>query len=136
MVIIMSANHPKTSGFTLVEVLVAIAVAGVIILSLSSVTTSYLALSQRGRYLNLVNSFAEAKVEALRNGGFNALANGTTTITGELPQQLPRGKTAVMTVTSPSPDLKQVVISVTYNDEGKNRTLNYSTYIGELGVGQ
>jgi len=126
----------NADGLTLVELLVCIVVASVIIGSLTSVVTTYLHVAQRGRYLNLANSFVEAKVESLRNTGYNSLALGTTNLTNELPSQLPPSRSAAMTVTSPQAGLKQVYLSVTYKDQGTNQTNNYTTYIGELGVGQ
>ncbi len=128
----------KTSetGFTIVELLVAIAVGAIVTASLSQVVTSYVHLAQRGKYLNLANSYAEAKVEALRNAGYNSVGTGTTNISSELPAQLPPSRTASMTVSSPSGGIKEVDISVSYNDQGHNNALSYTTYIGELGVGQ
>jgi prepilin-type N-terminal cleavage/methylation domain-containing protein len=132
----MSANRDSSDGFTIVEILVAMAVAAVIIISLNAVTNTYLHISQKGRYLNLANSFAEAKTEQLRNKGYNALTTGTTSLTSSLPSGLPPGSTATMTVTSPSGGIKQVDISISYKDTGKTLTYGYTTYLGELGVGQ
>ena len=123
-------------GFTLVELLVAIVVAGIVVMSLNQVVTTYLHVSQRGRYLNLANSYAEAKMEALRNAGYSSLANGTSNITSELPAQLPPGKSASMVVANGPAGLKKVDLSVTYKDQGQTYTYGYTTYIGELGVGQ
>lgn len=128
--------NTEQGGFTLVEIMVTIVVAAVVIGSLSQVTTSFLHVSQRGRYLNLANSFIEGKVEALRNQGFNSLSTGTTSLTSSLPSQLPPGSTASMTITSPSSGLDQVDLTVTYKDQGQTYSYGYTTYIGELGVGQ
>lgn len=132
----MSNIHRTQSGFTIVELLVAIAVGAIVTVSLNQVVTSYVHVAQRGRYLNLANSYAEAKAESLRNSGYNGLGIGTTNISGELPPQLPKDRSASMTVTSPSGGLKQVYISISYRDQGQNNTYSYTTYVGELGVGQ
>jgi len=123
-------------GFTLVELLVAIAVGAIVTASLSQVVTSYVHVAQRGRYLNLANSYVEAKVESLRNIGYNGLTPGTTNISSELPTQLPGSPSASMTIGNPSGGLKQVDITVSYKDQGQNNTYSYTTYVGELGVGQ
>lgn len=125
-----------TEGFTLVEILVSIAVAGVMIMSLNTVVTSYLHISQRGRYLSLANSYVEAKVEALRNTGYNSLSPGTSSLTGELSSQLPPSRSASMVVGNPSGGLKQVDITISYKDQGQTTAYAYTTYVGELGVGQ
>lgn len=133
---LLASNKSGAHGFTIVELLVTIAVAGIVVLSLNQVVTTYLHLSQRSRYLNLANAYAEAKVEALRNSGFNSLNTGGSSLTAELPSQLPRGSSASMTVSTPITGLKQVDLSVSYPDQGQVNTLQYTTYIGELGVGQ
>jgi prepilin-type N-terminal cleavage/methylation domain-containing protein len=136
----MKLRRLSSSGLTLVELLVCMVVASVIIGLLSQVVTSYIHISKQGRFLNLANSYVEGKVEALRNGGYNSLvviAGSTTTdLTGELPSQLPPSRSASMTVTNPSPGIKQVSLTVSYRDQGKNNSYGYTTYIGELGVGQ
>ena len=126
----------KGDGFTIVELLVAIAVAGIVVISLSQVTTTYLHLSQRSRYLNLANSYVEAKAETLRNQGYNSISIGTSSLTSELPTQLPGSRAASMTVSSPTAGIKQVDITVSYNDQGQSNSYSYTTYVGELGVGQ
>ena len=126
----------KDGGFTLVEVLVCIALAGIVIASLSQVTTTYVHISQRGRYLNLANAYAEAKIEALRNSGFNSLTVGTTSLTAELPSQLPPIRSASMTVSNPFAGIDQVDLMISYNDQGQTNSYSYTTYVGELGVGQ
>jgi prepilin-type N-terminal cleavage/methylation domain-containing protein len=132
----LKKTHRSSDGFTIVELLVSIAVGAVVIASLSQVVTSYLHVAQRGRYLNLANSYVEAKVESLRNIGYNGLTLGTTDVSSELPSQLPLTKSASMTISSPETGLKQVDITVSYKDQGQSNTYSYTTYIGELGVGQ
>jgi prepilin-type N-terminal cleavage/methylation domain-containing protein len=132
----MSGMRKSSDGFTIVEILVSIAVAAIVTMALNSVVTTYLHVSQRGRYLNLANSYVEAKVEALRNQGYNSLSTGTSSLTAELPSQLPLTRSASMNVTAPSGGIKQVDISVTYKDQGFSNSVSYTTYLGELGVGQ
>lgn len=126
----------RPNGYTIVELLVSIAVAGVLFGTLSEVVTSYVHTAQRGRYLNIANSYVEAEVESLRNIGYNGIALGTTNLTSSLSSQLPPNRSASLTVTSPSTGLKQADITISYNDQGKLNSYSYTTYIGELGVGQ
>lgn len=132
----MKTNNTSQAGFTIVEVLVAIAVAAIVTMSLNQVVSTYLHVSQRGRYLNLANSYVEAKTESLRNIGYNGLSLGTTSLTSELSTQLPRSRSGSMVITSPIAGIKQVDITVSYKDQGQNNAYSYTTYIGELGVGQ
>lgn len=132
----MSGIRNTSEGFTLVELLVSIAVGAIVVSSLNMLVSGYLHVSQRGRYLNATNSYVEGKVEALRNSGYNAATVGTSSLTSQLPSLLPPSRSASMTISSPSSGLKQVDITVSYKDQGLTRTYSYTTYIGELGVGQ
>lgn len=132
----MSGLRNKNAGFTLVELLVCIVVAGVVIASLNQVVDTYVHTAQRGRWLNLANSYVEGKIEALRSTGYNGIGTGTTNLSSELPTQLPPSRTASMTVSQPQTGLKQVDISLSYKDQGQTQSLSYTTYVGELGVGQ
>ena len=132
----MSIMKVSQAGFTIVELLVCIVVAAIITASLSQVVSSYIHTAQRGRYLNLANAYIEAKTESLRNMGYNGLTPGTSDISGELPSQLPSPKSASMTVGNSSGGLKEVDFSLSYKDQGQTNTLSYTTYVGELGVGQ
>lgn len=136
MTLSMSKIKYTSAGFTIVELLVSIAVGAIVIASLNQLVDGYLHVSQRGRYLSLANSFVEGKVEALRNTGFNSINPGTTDLSAELPAGLPPYRSASLQVTTPSSGLKQVDISVTYQDQGLTNSYSYTSYIGELGVGQ
>ena len=132
----MSVLRNSESGFTLVELLVCIVVGAVVIASMNQVVNSYIHVGQRGRYLNLANSYIEGKAEALRNVGYNGLPTGTTSLTSELSSQLPPSRSASMTVSTPQTGLKQIDLTISYKDQGQTVSYSYTTYIGELGVGQ
>jgi len=125
----------SAAGFTVVELIIAMVVGVLFIASLNLVTDNYNGLGKQSRNLVLVNSYAEAKIEGLRNTGYNGINIGSTSITGELPSQLSH-PSGTMTVSQPQAGLKQVDLSISYYDNGINRTYTYRTYIGELGVGQ
>lgn len=123
-------------GFTIIELLVAIAVIGVLIPTLIGFVNTLNRFNDRARDLALVNSLAENKVEALRSAGYTGLNNGTTSFSSELSTSLGSPKSASYTVSTPNTGIKQVDIVISYNDHGSTQTVNYRTYIGELGVGQ
>ena len=119
----------------MVELILAIVVGVTFLASMNLVTDNYTSLGKRSRNLVLVNSYAEAKIEGLRNSGYNSLGAGTTDITSELPSQLP-GRSGNLIVTQEPDGIKQVDLSVSYKDGTLNRAYSYRTYIGELGVAQ
>lgn len=111
-------------------------VGSILVLSVSIITVSHSRLSQRTKDLVVANSYIEGKVESLRSKGFNGLSDGTTTITGELPSELKAPRSGTLVTATHSASIKSISVSVTYNDQGTNRTYSYTTYIGELGAGQ
>lgn len=128
--------NSSSAGFTIVEILVAIAVGAVLVAGLSNIVTTYVNISKRGQNVNLANAFAEAKVEELRNSGYNGLTVGTMSLTTQLPNKLPPSRTGTMVVTLPEAGLKLIKITVKYKEQGKTASHSYTSYIGELGVGQ
>ena len=122
------------AGFSVVELVLSIVIGALLILALTQIIGNYIALSQKSRNVVLANSYVEGKMETLRNIGFNGLNNGTSNITSELPSQLPSPKSASLVVSAHADNLKQVDISLTYNDKGKTQTYNYTAYVGEISV--
>jgi hypothetical protein len=125
----------NSSGFSVVELIIAIIVGVSFISSMNLVTDNYTNLGKRARNLVLANSYAEAKVEGLRNNGYNSLTVGSTSLNSELPSQLLH-HSGTLTISQPQTGLKQIDVSISYTDEGISRSYTYRTYIGELGVGQ
>ena len=120
----------------IVELIVAIVVGAVMIGSAILLMTSDEYLSQRHRDLVVANAFVEQKVETLRSSGFLGLSNGTTDIAGEMPSELNSPRSGSLQISTFADGIKKIDISITYNEQGANRTYSYSTFIGELGVGQ
>ena len=124
------------TGFTVIELLIAIAVVGILVPTLSEFVNTLNRFNDRARDLTLVNSLAENKVESLRSIGYSSIGNGTTSFENELPTSIGRPRSADYTVTTPNTGIKQIDLTISYNDHGTTQTVVYRTYIGELGVGQ
>ncbi len=124
------------AGVTIVELIVAITISSIIIGGVSLIIGSQVHLSQRGRDLVVANAYAERKIESIRSAGFLNLTDGTTDVTTELPSELNSPRSGQLVVSTPSTGMKKVDLSITYNDQGSSRTYSYTTYVGELGVGQ
>lgn len=132
----MNGKDRGSSGFTIVELLVTLAASGILIGAVSVVVNAQTSLAQRGRDLVIANAYAEGEFESLRSQGYLALTDGTTNITSDLPSELNAPRSGSLTISSQTPSVKRVVLSMTYNDQGDPRTYTYTTYVGELGVGQ
>ena len=118
------------------ELLITMGLAGIIVPSIVVAMNSINTINYRSRNLALANMIAQNKVELLRSSGFNSINTGTTVFTSELPNYFRSPKSANYTVTAPASNLKQIVVTISYNDSGNTRTLTYTTQISELGVGQ
>lgn len=114
----------------------ALFVASSLVGSVQLVYTNQTYLAQRARDLALANAYVEGKVESLRSKGFLGLSDGTTDITAELPTELNAPRSGSMQVSSPSSGIKRVVIDINYNSQGADKSVTYTTNIGELGAGQ
>ena len=132
----MNGKNRGASGFTIVELLVTLVASGILIGSVSVAVTSQGRIAQRGRDLVIANAYAEGKFESLRSVGFLGLTDGTTNITSDLPAELRPPRSGSLVVSPQSGSVKRVVLTITYNDQGDTRTYSYTTYVGELGVGQ
>lgn len=132
----VQSTKNSESGFTLVELLVAILVGAIFAGSANLIIVQHTHLGQRGRDLVLANAYVESKIEELRSIGFSGINNGTTDITSELPADLKAPHSGTLEITNQSNSIKKIVLTLTYNDQGANRNYSYTTLIGELGVGQ
>ena len=95
-------------GFTIVELVIAIVVGGVIFATAGVAISNYSHLSGRGQNLVLANSFAEGKVESLRSISYSGLSTGTTDISGELPAGLQAPKSASLEISEPTQGLNHL----------------------------
>src|SRR5207237_135848 len=121
----------RQDGFTVVELVTAIVVMGIIIPAVSIALTNLAVVNNQARYQTLANFIAQNKIESLRSIGSNALASGTTNFSSSLPSTIGSPKSATYTVTNNTPNtgVKQVDISISYTEYGKTRSLSYRTYI-------
>lgn len=137
----MSNISNNQRGFTVLEVVVTITVAGFIMIGLSVMMTNLYAVSDKSRDLILVNSTAEDKFEDLRSSTFLGLSDGTYDFTTELPTSLGEPRSATYTIADSAlinvgTAVKEITMTITYTNRGSASTYEYSGYVGELGVGQ
>lgn len=127
-------------GFTLVELVITIALFAIIVPSTASFLDFITQLNSSAKTTAIVNGFVENKIESIRSAGYTASANvSNQDISSELATfapSVPRPRSASLTISTRSPSLKKVEVSVTYNNKGTAKTVYFMTYLGELGVGQ
>jgi Tfp pilus assembly protein PilV len=129
-------NKKLQTGFTVVELVVSIVVAGIIIPSVALALNNLAAINHRARDQALANTIAQNKVETLRSIGYNSVSTGTVNFSSELPGSMGSPRSASYTVSTPATGEKQIDVNISYTDYGSARAVTYRTYISELGVGQ
>lgn len=132
----MTEDKNDELGFTLVEVIISIMAVALFIFAFNTIYTTQIYINQRGRDTSVVNSFVETKIESLRSKGFLGLSNGETDISNELPSELGTPRSASLNISEVNSATKKIVINVNYTQQGQDQNISYTSYIGELGVGQ
>jgi type II secretory pathway pseudopilin PulG len=125
----------KEGGFTVLELLISIALIGIIIPTVYLAINSLLVINKRSRNISLVNIAAENKVESLRSTGYNNIPSGTSSFSSELPDELSSPKNATLVI-STSNGKKVIDINISFRDFDRQRSVQYKTIISETGVGQ
>ena len=132
----MYTKNLEEKGFTLVELIVAIGIGAIFAISVSTLMNSNNHIANRTRDTAVANSFAENKIEELRSRGFLSLSDGTSDMSGELPGELKAPRSASLVISPHTASVKKLNLAITYNELGSPRTYSYTTFVGELGVGQ
>ena len=126
----------NTKGFTVVEMLLGIALFAIIIPTIIVAMNAISILNDNSKDLAIANIIAENKIEELRSIGYNSVNIGTVSLTASLPATLGKYRSGSYTVTSPTAGQKEITLTITIDARSKLKTLNYKSVIGELGVGQ
>lgn len=125
----------KSGGFTVIELIVAIGLVGVLVPSLYLAVNTVNTINKRSRNIFIVNVSVENKIEKLRSGGYNSIPTGELDFTNELPSELPKPNSAVLNISS-SGGMKTIDVNVNFFDSGRQRSTQYKTIISETGIGQ
>lgn len=130
-------NRLKQNGFTLVELIVAVAVVGLMVVGVTTLFITIQTTQRKTQLLETATRAGEKKIEELRNINYNNLTAGSTiTFTNELPSELPSPKTGTVAVSEPTPSVKRVDVTITYDEGSNTKTVKQSSLIGVIGVGQ
>jgi len=125
----------KSGGFTVLELLIAVGLVGILVPSLYLAVNSINITNKRSRNIFLANVSAENKIEKLRSGGYNSITTGELDFTNELPSELPKPNKALLKI-SASEGKKTIEVSINFQDAGRQRSTQYKTIISETGIGQ
>ncbi len=124
-------------GFTIVELVVTIAVLGVMIVAVAGVFESVQSIQRKTTRYEQATRLATQKLESLRNNNYNNLVPGSTIdFSNEIPtDQLPNANASI-NITEPNPGLIRADVSISYSDNSSPRTVKLSSLIGIIGITQ
>ena len=132
-----TAQLPNDSGFTLVELLITIVVLGIVISSLGGLYYLMQITEVQSQHYDLAVRAARTEIEDLRNNGYASLTPGSSiNFTSSLPAALPPDKQGTVAISQPLSELRRVDVTITYTDYGKPQTVELSSDIGIVGLGQ
>lgn len=124
-------------GFTLVELLVTIAIIGLASIGVAGLYYSIQASQLQSRYVDAATRAAQREVEMLRNSSYNNLTEGQVIdFTSELPASLPSNRSGSVVVSEPAPGLKRVDVTVSYGSGTQTKQVQLSSLIGVIGLSQ
>lgn len=130
-----SVRH-SSQGFTLTELVVALAVFGIVTVSVISLITVTQEAQRSERSLDLANTAARQIVEQARNGAYDTLTAGQTyDRTALVPAQLPGGAASLtVSASSDMPDFKRLDVDVSYKVGPLTKHTYTSAIIGKGGI--
>ncbi len=128
-------------GVSLIESLMVVVVIGSVVFLLSSIPNA-LMLIGKSRHISLAREIAVKQIEDKRAMNYVNLVNDNSPISDDRLTLLPQGNGTVE-VTDCDPvvcingeHIKQVTVTVNWQDNAKMQTINLKTMIGEGGINQ
>jgi type II secretory pathway pseudopilin PulG len=127
-------------GFTIMELVVAMAFIGIVIVSLVELFTALRQINRTANNYTIATQVAQQLVETYRNTPYGNISDGTTDVTasalGPYPSLLtPRSATVVIAdVTGTNSQVRQVDVSISYKDRTGTKNVQMSTQIGQKGL--
>jgi prepilin-type N-terminal cleavage/methylation domain-containing protein len=127
----------RPNGFTLIEIVVATALAGLMVISVANLFIITGDAQRQSQRLETATHAGELKIESLRNKHYNSLEPGTRIdFTDELPPELNEPRSAQVEISEPEPGLRRLDLHITYYDGTRKRGVDLSTVIGNVGIAQ
>jgi len=124
-------------GFTIMELVVAMAFVGVVIVSLTDLFTALRQVNREANNYTIATQVAQQLLEQYRNTPFSSLAIGTINDSSYLspyPSLLsPRSATVVISQPGAA-GIDQVDVTVSYKDRTGTKTVSFSTQISNHGL--
>lgn len=129
----------QTTGFSLIELIMVIFIAGAIMLVLANLTPTFKLLSTSNQE-NLARQIVAEKIEDIRSAGYDNLANGEESFSDPRLTQLPQGNAEINIGDCPAQlcqngeETKQINITVNWYENDQDQSFSVSTLISKGGI--
>lgn len=126
-------------GFSLIELIIVIAVAGAIILVIANIPNS-ISLIGKSKNESIAKDVATQTIETLRGRTYTNLANGTTSITDTRITSLPGGTGTSSIEDCPSSicpttqAIKKVTVTISWTEKNEPKSVILTTLISDGGL--
>lgn len=133
----MSNFDKKSGGFSAIELLVIIVLLSIVF---SAFASSYNLISQankKSQHMNIASNLAFSKLQEYKNKQFGTIGGDSSSqdsvVVEDFAKQFPDSfvapKTATVSVSNQSEDIKQIIVRVNYGRDGDIRKINYIDFV-------
>ena len=136
MNIVKAIQNQKNSqkGFSLIEVLIAVFILGIVSVTLISVFIYGFNVVFKTRQVTIATQIAQEEVELVRNMNYDDILLLGSTYSHDNLSDLVNGAGVLSLESGPGDDIKKLTVSVTWDYQGTNMRKDVVTFIAREGV--
>lgn len=138
----MTVSALRYSGFSLIEIIIVTALAGIIIMVISNLAPA-VNLIGAGNHESVAKQIMAKQLDDVRSKGFDNLANGSTAITDSRLTSLFKGSGSLLIEDCPNQicttqqvkdSVKKITVTINWDESGKSKSINIVTLISKGGI--
>ncbi len=130
----MNKRKKREEGFSLIEILIAMVILGIMLMTLISVFIYGYNVLSRTKQVALATQICQEEIERIRNLSFDTILTLGTTFSNDKLASLSNGQGILALEDSVGTDIKKLTVSVTWTYRGQTLRKDVVTLITKLGV--